>query len=346
MVNPLSQLMEKGSTKVSVLGGAVGAGIDAISATRDERAFLGNLIDEYRPEIAKRMGLAEKQVTPEHFNQAFKENPVLSQAKSATRMSRIVRTTSSLVSGVTGVISGLAVSMLVRGTGGPNNKQNDVADIAGTISSIFAGMMSGRVTRQILHTRGRDTSLVDTAHGHIMVIKNKQQMGEPTDVADIFKVQLAVNPEVRKAIDQAYGKAFSAMTQDEQVKLVKDEFPAVYDANVEMARRINEGARPQGLLFADVEDVKAKAAEKKARNEDVARQEKTAPPAEGKKAPAVTSEMPLHESTAVPKLDDVASLPEDAKQRFLHSLQEGGPRSPLQQVQQRREQQNSAPLQR
>lgn len=259
----VKDLVGTGSPRVSGIGAVVGAGIDSISATRDERAFLSELVDEYRPEVAKRLGLSEKQVTAEHFNAAFKENPVLAQAKQLTAMNKAVRLTSNAVSVVAGVVAGMGASIMVRRGQKTEGMQENAADIAGALAATFGGMSAGKVTRRLLHMRGREGILEDTAHGRIMVIKNKQQLGEPTDAADIFQVQLAVNPQVGEAIAKNFGKPFAELGKEEQLSLLQNEFPEILEANNEMARRINEGARPQGLLFADVEDVKAKDAQKK-----------------------------------------------------------------------------------
>lgn len=252
-----------GSSKISVIGAIAGAGMDMVSATRDERAFLSDLVDEYRPEIAKRLGLAEKQVTAEHFDAAFRENPVLAQAKETTSMKRAVRIVSNAVSVGFGIVAGMSAAFFVRRGQQTEGMQENAASIAGTLAASFGGWSAGKLTRQVLHKRKLGTALEGTAHNQIMVIKNKQQMGQPTDAADIFRVQLAVNPQVGEAIQQAFGKPFSAMQAGEQRQLLENEFPDILKMNDEMARRINEGARPQGLLFADVEDVKAKESEKK-----------------------------------------------------------------------------------
>lgn len=259
----LKKFSQAGSTKIGVLGAFAGAGMDMISATRDEREFLSNLVDEYRPEIAKRLGLAEKQVTAEHFNAAFRDNPVLAQAKEATSMSRVVGAISAGVSVVFGIAAGMGAAFMVRRGQQTEGMQENAASIAGTLAASFGGWSAGKVTRQVLHKRKQGGALEGTAHSQIMVIKNKQQLGEPTDAADIFKVQLAVNPQVGEAIQQTFGKPFGELGATEQQQLMQAEFPDILAMNEEMARRINEGARPQGLLFADVEDVRAKESEKK-----------------------------------------------------------------------------------
>ncbi|MBM3617854.1 MAG: hypothetical protein FJX23_04840 [Alphaproteobacteria bacterium] len=328
---------EKGSHKVSVIGAVVGAGMDTISATRDERAFLSKLVDEYRPEIAKRLGVSEKQVTAEHFNEAFKENPVLAQAKEATAMKRMVRVVSNAVSLTAGAAAGLGASIFVRRGQKVEGMQQNAADIAGALAASFGGMAAGQMTRKVLHIRGRETSLEDTAHGQIMVIKNKQQLGEPTDATDIFKVQLAVNTQVRDAISKEFGKPFAEMGKEEQLNLMKNEFGDILAANDEMARRINEGARPQGIIFGDVEDVKVKAESQKpapAPLHDKAAEELGAPiavaaPAAPKQEahdapPQPFSEQPLPQ-VEQPKVtvDTPAALSPEDQQRLIRTIEEG-----------------------
>lgn len=313
-IGALTGLVEKGSPKVSVIGAVVGAGMDTISATRDERAFLSELVDEYRPEIAKRLGLSEKQVTAVHFNEAFKENPVLAQAKEATAMKRVVRLASNAVSLTAGVVAGMGASIMVRRGQKVEGMQQNAADIAGALAASFGGMAAGQMTRRVLHMRGRDDSLENTAHGQIMVIKNKQQLGEPTDAADIFKVQLAVNTQVRDAITKEFGKSFNDMGKEEQQTLLKNEFADILAANEEMARRINEGARPQGLIFADVEDVKKKEQDKGGK---AAVEVQSA-------IPQTISEQPLP-APEQPKVtvDTPSPLSEEEQKRLIRTIEEG-----------------------
>lgn len=86
-----------------------------------------------------------------------------------------------------------------------------------------------------------------------MRIKEKQQRGEETTPADIFAVQLALNPEVGQALSQAGKKAFAEMKPEEQDKLLKQDFPDIYLANQQMADSINrDGMRPQQLVFGEI----------------------------------------------------------------------------------------------
>lgn len=323
-IGALAGLTQKGSPKVSVIGAVVGAGMDTISATRDERAFLSGLVDEYRPEIAKRLGLSEKQVTAAHFNEAFKENPVLAQAKEATAMKRMVRVASNAVSLTAGVVAGMGASIMVRRGQKVEGMQQNAADIAGALAASFGGMAAGQVTRKVLHMRGRDASLENTAHGQIMVIKNKQQLGEPTDAADIFKVQLAVNTQVRDAISKEFGKSFNDMGKEEQLTLLRNEFSDILAANEEMARRINEGARPQGLVFADVEDVKKKEQGAKHDVPQVAAPAVAEAVVAEAAAPQVISEQPLLRPEQ-PKVtvDTPSPLSEEEQKRLIRTIEEG-----------------------
>ena len=249
------------AAKVGVGGAFLGAGFDAVSASKQERAFLSDLVEEYRPEIAERMGLAAEQVTQEHFEQAYRDNPVLAQAKDLSK----VETKTRVASGVIGVVAGWFAGMTAAGltTGAQRGQvvkdsQRNAANIASGIVSTMASMMSGKVARKFLHRKGENT-LSESAHGQIIAIRDKQLQGQPTSPTDIFKVQLALNPEVDQMIVQAYGSPFGKLDEAAQLQLLQNEFPEVLQVNTELARRVNDGARPQGLLFGEVEDVKPRA---------------------------------------------------------------------------------------
>lgn len=94
----------------------------------------------------------------------------------------------------------------------------------------------------------------DTAHHQIMEIKGKQQRGEETTAADVFIVQLALNPQLDEVIQQGSGGTrFRDMEPAQQQQLMQAEFPEILEANTRMARLINEeGLRPQQLVFGEV----------------------------------------------------------------------------------------------
>ena len=238
------------AAKVGVAGAFLGAGFDAVSASKQERGFLSDLVEEYRPEIAERLGLAAEQVTQEHFEQAYRDNPVLAQAKDLSKVETKTRVASGVIGVVAGWFAGMTAAGLTSGAQGGQtvkDSQKNAANIA-----------SGKVARKFLHRKGENT-LTESAHGQIIAIRDKQLQGQPTTPADIFKVQLALNPEVDQMIVQAYGSSFGKLDQAAQIQLLQNEFPEVLQVNTELARRVNDGARPQGLLFGEVEDVKPRA---------------------------------------------------------------------------------------
>lgn len=248
----LVKLLAQGSQKISVIGAAAGAGIDIVSATRDERGHLSELAKEYRPEIAERLGLAESQVTEEHYKMAFTENPVLAQAKEASQMGGGVRAINSAIAIGVGILAGLGASIATR-QAQSGGKQADAANIAGGVAATLGASGAGKLVRKLLHTRKLDAVLEKTAHHKIMEIKGKQQRGEETTAADIFLVQLALNPEIDQAIAQGVGKRFQELDAARQDTLLRGEFPDIHQANTEMARLINEeGLRPQQLVFGEV----------------------------------------------------------------------------------------------
>lgn len=246
------ETLATGSHKVSYLGAAAGAGIDIVSATRDERGHLSELAKEYRPEIAERLGLAESQVTEAHYHQAFAENPVLAQAKDASSMKGGIRAINTTIASAVGVLAGLSASIVTR-RAQSGGKQADAANIAGGVAATLAAAGAGKFARKVLHTRKIEGKLENTAHHQIMEIKGKQQRGEETTAADIFKVQLALNPDVSEALNQAAGKDFNAIEPAQQQALLQKEFPELFEINNEMARLINEeGMRPQQLVFGEI----------------------------------------------------------------------------------------------
>lgn len=248
----VADVLAQGSKKVSALGAVAGAGIDVVSATRDERGYLSDLAKEYRPEIAERLGLAENQVTEEHYNMAFADNPVLAQAKEVTKMSGAVRGVNSTIAAAVGLLAGMGASALTR-RAQAGGKQADAANIAGGVAATLGAAAAGRVARKFLHSRKLDGALESTAHYKIMEIKGKQQRGEETSAADIFGVQLALNPEVGAVIEQGTGKRFQDMDAPQQLQLMQQEFPEILEVNNEMARLINEkGMRPQELVFGEI----------------------------------------------------------------------------------------------
>lgn len=247
------KLLAQGSGKVSVIGAAAGAGIDVVSATRDERGYLSELAKEYRPEIAERLGLAESQVTEQHYHMAFDENPVLAQAKQVSQMGKGIRAINSSIALGVGLLAGLGASVATR-RAQSGGKQADAANIAGGVAATLGASGAGKIARKLLHTKNLDKALEDTAHHQIMEIKGKQQRGEETTAADVFIVQLALNPQLDEAIQQSSGGArFREMEPAQQQQLMQAEFPEILEANTRMARLINEeGLRPQQLVFGEV----------------------------------------------------------------------------------------------
>lgn len=244
---------QKTSNKVSIITAAAGAGIDIVSATRDERGYLSELAKEYRPEIAKANGAAEHQITEADYHKAFAENPILAQAKKAVQMSGGVRFVNTTVALGVGILAGIGSSALIRQAQAGGRQDADASNIGGGTIATLAAAGAGKLMRNLLHTRKQEGALENTAHHKIMLIKSKQQHGEETTAADIFQVQLALNDDVQDAIRQKTGQRFQDMEPERQLELLKTEFPAVYEANTEMARLINEeGLRPQQLLFGEI----------------------------------------------------------------------------------------------
>lgn len=249
---------KKGSLKVNALAAVAGTGIELVSATRDERGFWSEIADEYRPEIAQRLGVAVDQVTQEHYQMAFAENPVLAQAKQVSQMGAGVRAANMIISTTVGVLAGIGASVLSRpkpGHGG-EDKGSGPANIAGGVAATFSAAAVGKLTRKLMHTNRLGKAMEGTAHYKIMQIKEKQQRGEETTPADIFEVQLALNPEAAQAIKQTTGKDFAALDAAQKQQVLSTEFPDIMQVNAVMAERINkDGMRPQQLVFGEVRAV-------------------------------------------------------------------------------------------
>jgi hypothetical protein len=248
--------LKKGSPRISAVSAVAGTGIELVSATRDERAYLSEIADEYRPEIAERLGLAVDQVTEGHYQAAFAENPVLAQAQEAAKMKGVVRAANMAISTGVGVLAGMAASAFSRpkpGMSGAEDKGKDPANIAGGVAATIGAAAIGKLMRKVTHTNHLGKAMENTAHHKIMLIKEKQQRGEETTPADIFEVQLALNPEVGKTIKAATGKRFDALDAAEKQQMLRSEFPDIFEVNAVMAQRINkDGMRPQQLVFGEV----------------------------------------------------------------------------------------------
>lgn len=254
----MSELVSKaggaGTWKLTTGGAVLGAGFDAVSASKQERAFLSDMVEEYRPEIAERLGLAAEQVTQQHFNEVFTVNPVLAQAKEASKTGAKTRSISGVVSTISGMFAGLGAAAITRNAQ-TGDAQKNAGNIAGGLASTIGAMTAGRITRAVLGAKGKEHALKNTAHHFIMEIKDKQMRGEQTTAADIFKVQLAVNPQLKEAIADQLGVYFDELDAKAQLDLMREEAPEVLAMNEDMAANINAGARPQGLLFGEVERV-------------------------------------------------------------------------------------------
>lgn len=249
------------SSRVSAMGAVVGAGFDFISANKADHGFLSDLAEEYRPEIAERLGLSAEQVTQLHFMQAFSENPILHQAKEATKTGKKTRLIAGGVSLAVGSAAGLGAAIFARKSQGDGQLQGqgqkNAAGIAGSLASTLGAMFSGRLTRHLIRRDNGASHLKGTAHGQIMAIKEKQQQGIPTNPADIFKVILALNPEIDVAIKNTLGKEFDKLETGQQLELIASQFPEDAQLYQEAAELINQGARPQFLIFGEIERVKA-----------------------------------------------------------------------------------------
>ncbi|MCH2547066.1 MAG: hypothetical protein MK052_05620 [Alphaproteobacteria bacterium] len=254
-VGAVTASLKKRSNIVSMASASAGAGIDMVSATRDERGFFSDIADEYRPEIAERLGVAEDQVTQEHYQQCYQDNPVLKQVKDVAKMSDTVRVASSAISTGAGVLAGLAASSATRPKQQPTGKRSgkDPSNIAGGVAATVSAVVTGKLVRKVLHTSRIEDAMENTAHNKIMHIKEKQQRGEETTAVDVFGVQLALNPQAQQAIKENAGQNFEKMSPEQQAEVLEKDFPELNAANKVMAQRINEdGIRPQQLLFGHV----------------------------------------------------------------------------------------------
>lgn len=243
---------DKAISPVSVVLAMAGAVFDKVSTNREERAFIEKLVDEYRPEIAAKNRISAEQVTQDLFEQALQENIVLAQARHAARVDPGTRITSAAVATIAGTVAGSAAAGVTRKTHTNKEAANNAANIAAGIVGTISAMLGGKITRILFKNKSGAKALKGTAHAEIMAIKEQQQKGQETTPMDVFRVQLAVNPEVAVAIQHSYGKPFAELDAQTQQGVLQTEFPELFQLNAEIAQRINDGARPQGLVFGEV----------------------------------------------------------------------------------------------
>ncbi len=243
------------NNKLSMGGAAVGTVAASVSATKAEKAFLEDMVEEYRPEIAERLGKAAEQVTKEEFDLAFAEIPALAQAKEKVSRSQGERLLTGLLSSVAGFLSGIGAGALTRRVQ-PGEQQENADNIASSLSSGLGALAVGKLVGGLFNRGGYEKKLQGTAHARIMEIKDKQLSGEETTPMDVFQVKLDLMPGMQQAIEAEVGKSFAALSEQEQAQLMQTAFPPnVWMGSVEIARNINAGARPQGLLFDEFKRV-------------------------------------------------------------------------------------------
>ncbi|MGB1540219.1 MAG: hypothetical protein ACPG80_04605, partial [Rickettsiales bacterium] len=241
------------SARIGVVGAFAGAGFDMVSAGKDERADLRELVEEYRPEIAEKLGVSEEQVSAADFEAAYAQNIVLAQAKEAGKRDAKSRTVSGIASVVMGTVAGMGAAILARRSQTDPQLQKNSANIASGIVSTVGSMMTGKLVRKNMKSKTQASPLQATAHARIMDMKDKQQQGVMVTPGDIFSVQLALDPDTDALIKANAGKTFDELTVDEQNQLIANQFPPqLMQACAVMAQRVNDGARPQGLLFGEI----------------------------------------------------------------------------------------------
>lgn len=253
----VTQFFKKGARNVSIFGAATGTTLDLVAATRDERAFLSGIAKEYVPEIAESFGatgLAGKdkpkksQITEEDFNEAFKRNPILQQAKAVSQMNGTVKVANAIIASSVGLLAGLAMSSVSRPKENSGSIKNDPANIVGGVFSSLGAIAAGKVGRTLLHSRGLDKAMENTAHHQIMQIKEKQLAGTDTTAADVLLVQLLLEQKQNMAVGQD-GTPFRDLTPEQQKDILETQFPQMVEMTTNIAERINKGMRPQRLLY-------------------------------------------------------------------------------------------------
>ncbi len=224
-----------------------------IWAEKEKRARQQDLADEYRPEIARRFGIAEDQLNSSHFKQAFEENGVLAELQEANRNGGFMLTVASITAAVVGVIVGQGA---MRGIN-PGRGQDKAAaeQVGGIVSALGAGFFAGSFVRKAFRAGFGARALEDTAHMRIMELKEKQNEKVAVDAVDVYDAVLALTPKDADAVRKAYGAPYHTLDEKTRQDFFERQVPdGARDLAEQIAQKINNGARPQGLLFSVVQE--------------------------------------------------------------------------------------------
>ena len=252
------------TTRANVITAAISTGVDVVMSGVRHKKDMHDLSNTYRLEIAQELGMDPAEVNKKHLKDAAKTNPGLKEAMGVADFTR-------LSIPITGLSAALGAAALGVATGG-------IGLVPGLVLGGAGGMAASYVTEKVLRHMA-DKNPDHGPHQQVKTIIAAREAGQGVTAQDVFGVKVASDKELSKSIQKTYGKHYDDLSAQDKAHVLATQSPEIAQRSAFEAQLINEGARPQGLLFAQgVQPVAAPASFAPPAAEAAGKEQKTTDP--------------------------------------------------------------------
>jgi hypothetical protein len=232
---------------------AGGAALSCFMRIHAQGRYEDNMIDLYREDIAKHLGIDPKTVTRANLKDAARDNEVIGQALARQRRINIVSFSTSALAAIAtfGMLSyGLGVHTAV-GEALTGFFEKYFGEAAGFLRYASVGIVSG-ITSLVLHNGleeaiGYGTGLSKAAaHDLIYAMNRDVKHGKTITPEQVYAVLVTEDATLAKSIEQRFGESFTHMNPREQ-RVAMDALGVTADMT-EIAGYITSKQVPAGRL--------------------------------------------------------------------------------------------------
>ena len=237
----VEEIVEDVAPMIPGIGGAAGAvvstAMSGVNANSYVKRALSGYTELFRQELAQIYKIHPAQVRVEHFLAESKRNKAFHEAVRSLNEDKSfkpVRTGSSVVAGIGGAAAG---TVLIP-----------IPILGSLIGAMGAGYLAGKATDKIEEvSSGVDKE--STALAFVEDIVGKVSEGQPVTEIDVFRVKAALIPDIRKVVKAKTGKDLHEVPDANMLALLGTFDDELHLLCAREANAINNGARPQGLVF-------------------------------------------------------------------------------------------------
>ncbi len=208
----------------AVVIGAGGLALTIASELYKQGLREEEMLDVYRNDIAKQLGIAPANVTRANLKEAAKDNPILEQALDRQRKSTIMTVSTAAFASL--------VSVLLIGAFGMGDTFHKLAEASFTgmfkpLAAIIGMGTVSAISSLILHDGldaaiGYGTGLKRiSANDLILTMGRKVARGQVVSREEVYGVLVASNPALSRTIEQQTGKTYDDMSPAEQSLLLQ-----------------------------------------------------------------------------------------------------------------------------